>query len=106
MQSEHAVKTISHVVFKTWDLGIIWSYVRLFSLKQYWHLNSSLKKTLKRVNAGFREQTINCFNAITLGILIDMEGDLTISLYSETTLTFSKKTAFILSFQSQTDKGK
>ena len=38
--------------------------------------------------------------------LIDMEGDLTISLYSETTLTFSKKTAFILSFQSQTDKGK
>ena len=41
-----------------------------------------------------------------LGILIDKEGDLAISLYSETTLTFSKKTALIVSFQSQTDRGK
>ena len=34
------------------------------------------------------------------------EGERTISLYSETTETFSKKTAFILSFQLHMDRGK
>ena len=88
---EHAVMTFSQLVFPPRDLATIWSNVKLSLLWQYWHLNPSLKKTLKRVNAGFLEQTINCFNEITLGILNDIDGDLTISLYSETTLTFSKK---------------
>jgi len=58
------------------------------------------------VKAGFLEQITYSFNAITLGIFIFIDGERTISLYSETTETFSKKTAFILSFQLHMDRGK
>ena len=98
LQSEHAVITFSHVVLPPFDLGNIWSKVKLFFALQYWHSNSSLRNTLKRVKAGFLEHMTYCLSAITLGIFIFIEGERTISLYSEITETFSKNTALILSF--------
>ena len=78
LQSEQAVITFSHVVLPPFDFGIIWSKVKLLLSPQYWHSNSSLRNTLNLVKAGFLEQITYSLSAITLGILISKEGDLTI----------------------------
>jgi hypothetical protein len=46
------------------------------------------------------------FKEITLGSFIENPGDLMISSYSDTILTLSRKTAFIVSCQDQSDNGK
>ncbi len=53
LQGEQAVTIFSQVVSPPWDLGIKWSNVKSLEELQYWHLNLSLKKTLKREKIGF-----------------------------------------------------
>ena len=46
------------------------------------------------------------FKEITLGTFIEKPGDLTISSYSDTIFTLSRKTAFIVSCHDHNDSGK
>src|SRR5205807_1294886 len=109
LQLEQAVTTFSQVVRPPRERGTTWSKVssceECGSL-QYWQVKRSRRKTLKRVKAGRRAAWMYSLSAMTLGTRISKLGLRTVRSYSEMMLTRSRKTAFTVSCQGQSDSGK
>jgi hypothetical protein len=109
LQGLQAATTLVQVVRPPRDRGTTWSKVRsaaAWPVPQYWQLNLSRRKTLKRVKAGLRICGTYSFSAITEGSFISMVGELIETSYSETMVTRSRHTAFTASCQDQSDKRK
>ncbi len=55
LQGAQAATTLSQVVWPPLERGMTWSKVRSSRVPQYWQVNRSRRKTLKRVKAGCRD---------------------------------------------------
>src|SRR5690554_2645620 len=105
LHGAQAATTFSQVVRPPLERGMTWSKVRSCREPQYWHSNLSRRKTLKRVNAGWRAGCTYSRSDTTEGRCISKLGLRTTVSYSETMLTRSRHTALIASCHDHNDKG-
>ena len=105
LQGEQAATTLIQIVCPPRERGNRWSKVRSSREPQYWQLNLSRRKTLKRVNAGCVVGFTKLLSETTLGSFISRLGLRTARSYSATMFTRSRKTALIASCQDHSESG-